>query len=151
MPSPHLSILNYPSIVEALGTLCGERSQNRPDLFSFHGTFRKGYSGVRVRLVLDSGIDGYWISDSEKREHEKIYLVIGHRGFMDWTRKTGLGMACFVRGMIYDASYGTLPIHPIRFPQNIYSQKCAGLEEFMAQASPELQDFVVKNILFNLE
>lgn len=151
MPNPCLTISNYSSIVESLGSLYGERSKNRPDIFSFGCTYRRGYSGVRVRMVLDSGIEGYWIYDSTKREHQAVHLVIGHRGFTDWTRRTNIGIACFVRGMIYDASYGTLPIHPIRFPQDIYSRQCAGLEEFMANASPELQDFVVKNILFNLE
>ena len=151
MPSPCLTISNYPAIIEALGILCGERSRNRPDLFSFNNTYLRGYSGIKVRMVLDTGIVGYWIYESVKREREAVHLVIGHRSFMDWTRKTGIGMVCFVRGMIYDASYGTLPIHPTRFPQDIYSRQCAGLEEFMANASPELQDFVIKNILFNLE
>jgi hypothetical protein len=151
MPNPCLNLSNYRSIVETLGSNYGERSENRPDIFSFQKTYARGYSGVRVRLVLDTGMEGYWIRDSAKNDREAIHLVMSDRSFMDRTLKTDFGMACFVRGMIYDRSYGTLPIHPIRFPPQAYAQKHCGLEEFMNEASLELQDFLVKNILFNLE
>jgi hypothetical protein len=151
MPSPCLTLSNYRSIIEALGSQYGERGRNRPDLFSFQKTNSRSYSGVRVRSVLDTGMEAYWIRDSTRSGPEAIHLILADRNFMDWTRRTDIGMACFVRGMIYDPCYGTLPVHPHSFPKDVYSRQCAGLDDFMNQASPELQDFVAKNILFNLE
>ena len=149
-----LAVLNYPSILEDMGVRWGERSKNRPDLFSFNATLARNYSGVRVRSALEAGMVAFWIRDSSSSQKNGIHLVTFDRSFMDWTRKTGRGSVIFVRGMIYDSHYGTTPCHPHAFINPISKQptdQVAGLDDFMAEASPELQDFVVKNILFNLE
>jgi len=151
VPNPCLNLSNYRSIVEVLGSTYGERSENRPDIFSFQRTNSRNYSGVKVRLVLDTGMEAYWIRDSNKSEREAVHLVISDKSFFDWSFKTNFGIACFVKGMIYDRSYGTLPIHPFRFSSQAYAEKHRGLDDFMGEASLELKSFVVKNILFNLE
>lgn len=154
MSVSRLNVSNYPAILENMGVRWGVRSKNRPDLFSFNATLARSYSGVRVRPVLEAGMEAFWIRDSSIETSEAIHLVTCDRSFMDWTRKTGFGSVLFVRGMIYDSSYGTSPCHPHTFMSRISREPLNNivyLDDFMAQASSELQDFVVKNILFNLE
>ena len=150
MSFSRITVSNYPAILEDMGVRWGVRSKNRPDLFSFSSTLARNYSGVRVRSVLSEGMEAFWIRDSSLSTSESIHLITCDRSFMDWTRKTGLGTVIFVSGMVYDTAYGTNAAHPYSFINRLTNQ-AAGLDDFMAQASGELQDFVVKNILFNLE
>lgn len=154
MSVSRLTVSNYPAILEDMGVRWGVRSKNRPDIFSFSSTLARNYSGVRVRSVLEGGMEAFWIRDSSVATSDAIHLVACDRSFMDWTRKTGLGTILFVRGMIYDSQYGTTACHPHTFMSRISKEplnNIFALDDFMFQASGELQDFVVKNILFNLE
>lgn len=149
MVRPHLVLSEYKSITDALGNLWGHKSGNR-GLFSFTNTYAKTWSGPQVRNAMDCGMDSYWIYERGKRSSETVYLVICDLSYSDWSHKTGMGAAYFLRGMILDPCYGTLPIHPIGFPENIYKDRWIGLDDFMSNSSPEIQDFVIKNILFNV-
>lgn len=154
MSVSRLTVSNYPAILEDMGVRWGVRSKNRPDLFSFDSTLARNHSGVRIRSVLSEGMEAFWIRDSSLPISEAIHLVTCDRSFMDWTRKTGFGSVLFVRGMIYDSRYGTTACHPHAFMSRISKEPLNNivyLDDFMAKASGELQDFVVKNILFNLE
>ena len=149
MSLPSLTVSNYSSILEDMGVRWGVRSKSRPNLFSFSETLTKNYSGVRIRSTLQDGMEAFWILDSSLSASDSIHLVTCDRSFLDWSRRTNFGTALFVKGRIYDPSYGTSTSHPHSFIST--TNKIVGLDDFMAQASLELQDFVIKNILFNLE
>jgi len=153
MSFPHLTVSNYPTILEDMGVRWGVRSPIRPKLFSFDKTLSRSYSGVVVRSTLLEGVEAFWIRDSSSRTNAKaIHLVMCPRSRSDFYSSSNLGTVSFTKGMIYDYQYGTTPCHPFQFLRNSFElPNAACLDDFMAEASDELQDFVVKNILFNLE
>lgn len=150
MPSPHLVLSNYSDVLHALGMSWGEQSKNRPELFSFAKTHKRDYSGPKIHQVLDTGMEALWISSGTKKIGSSINLILADRSFLDWTRRTNVGAAYFFNGVALDNQYGTTLIHPHRIMNEVFIKKQSGPDQFMEEATPELQDFFVKHILFNI-
>lgn len=150
MPRPHLVLSNYEDILYALGTSWGEQSKNRPEIFSYFKTHGKNYQGPRIYQVLDTGMEAFWICSGSKNRSESTYLILANRSYSDWMKRTNVGAAYFINGVVLDNQYGTLLIHPDRINKDVFSKKESGPDEFMKEATPELRDFFVRHILFNI-
>ena len=150
MPNPHLILSNYEEILRAFGICWGEESKNRPGIFSFSKTHNKNYRGPKVYQVLDTGMEAFWICSGTKKRSESTYLILADRSYSDWMKRTNIGAAYFINGVILDNQYGTSLIHPDRIRKDVFLKKESGPDEFMKEATPELRDFFVKHILFNI-
>jgi hypothetical protein len=150
MPSPHLVLSNYKDVLHALGMTWGEQSKNRPEIFSFYKTHKRDYVGPKIHQVLDTGMEAIWISSGIKKIGSSTNLILSDRSYLDWTRRTNIGAAYFIRGVSLDPQYGTTLVHPHRIPNDEFTKKQSGPDQFMEEATPELRDFFVKHILFNI-
>jgi hypothetical protein len=150
MPNPHLVLSNYNDIVCALGVSWGDQRPNRPDLFCFNKTHRMGYSGPKIHQVLDTGMEALWISSGSKKREASTHLILADRSYSDWMKRTDVGAAYFINGVALDGGDGTSLIHPSRIRHDVFMQKQSGPDQFMEEATPELRDFFVKHILFNI-
>jgi hypothetical protein len=150
MPNPHLVLSNYSDVLRALGMNWGEQSKNRSDYFYFSKTHNKNYQGPKIYQVLDTGMEAFWISSGAKKKEDSIHLVLADRSYSDWTNRVNIGAAYFINGVALDRDYGTSLLHPHRIRYDVFMQKQSGPDQFMEEATPELQDFFVKHILFNI-
>jgi hypothetical protein len=155
MARPHLVLSNYNEIIMELGNNWGKCSGHWRQTFSFTHTLSKKYDGPKIHHVLDCGMSAYWISSGEKKLSESVNLVLSDRDYVDWRDRTGFGAAYFIKGVVLDGQYGTTLVHPHRIANRIgrdeLSNKECGPDQFIAESRPELRDFFVKHILFNLE
>ena len=150
MAKPHLVLSNYNKITYALGMNWGEQSRSRPEFFLFNKTHGKNYQGPKIYHVLDAGMSAFWICSGKKKRSESCFLILSDRSFSDWNRKTNIGSAYFFNGVALDSQYGTTLTHPRHIQEDLFKQKQSGPDQFMEESTPELRDFFVKNILFNI-
>lgn len=150
MPNPHLILSNYKDILYSLGMRWGEQSPNRPEIFSFFKTQRRDFVGPKIHQVLDTGMEALWISSGNKKREASTHLILADRSYSDWMKRTDVGAAYFINGVALDRGYNTSLIHPSRIRHDVFMQKQSGPDQFMEEATPELQDFFVKHILFNI-
>jgi hypothetical protein len=95
-------------------------------------------------------MEAIWISSGIKKIGSSTNLILSDRSYLDWTRRTNIGAAYFIRGVSLDPQYGTTLVHPHRIPNDEFTKKQSGPDQFMEEATPELRDFFVKHILFNI-
>ena len=150
MPNPHLVLSNYNEILMELGNNWGKCSGHWRQTLSFTDTLSKKYDGPKIHQVLDCGMEAFWISSGEKRLSESVNLVLSDRSYTDWRDRTGIGALYFIKGVSLDPQYGTTLVHPHRIPNDEFAKKQSGPDQFIAEARPELREFFVKHILFNI-
>jgi hypothetical protein len=95
-------------------------------------------------------MEAFWVSSGEKRLSESVNLILSDRSYTDWRDRTGVGALYFIKGVSLDPQYGTTLVHPHRIPNDEFIKKQSGPDQFMKEATPELRDFFVKHILFNI-
>jgi hypothetical protein len=150
MPNPHLVLLNYKDILYALGMRWGEQSKIRPEIFYFYKTHKRDYVGPKIHQVIDIRMEAIWIYSGIKKIGSSTHLILSDRSYIDWTRKTNIGAAYFFSGVVFDSQYGATLIHPHRIMNDVFIKQQSGPDQFMEEATPELRDFFVKHILFNI-